>query len=76
MEARTTGRTARLVHSPSKRGLVRFILLRSVALYASIVSSPSLHHAACRHQIPKRHRGNQNAGSPRRLIDLVTQSPA
>jgi putative transposase len=27
-------------------------------------------------QIPKRHRGHRNAGSPRRLIDLVTQSPA
>jgi hypothetical protein len=30
----------------------------------------------CRHQIPKWHRGHQNAGSPRRLIDLVTQTPA
>jgi putative transposase len=29
-----------------------------------------------RGQIPKRHRGHQNASSPRRLIDLVTQSPA
>jgi hypothetical protein len=29
-----------------------------------------------RRQIPKRHRGHQNAGSPRRLINLVTQSPA
>ena len=29
-----------------------------------------------RHQIPKRNRGRQNAGSPRRLINLVTQSPA
>jgi hypothetical protein len=29
-----------------------------------------------RYQIPKRHRGHRNAGSPRRLIDLVTQSPA
>jgi hypothetical protein len=29
-----------------------------------------------RRQIAKRHRGHQNAGSPRRLIDLVTQSPA
>jgi hypothetical protein len=29
-----------------------------------------------RRQIPKRHRGHRNAGSPRRLIDLVTQSPA
>jgi hypothetical protein len=29
-----------------------------------------------RRQIPKRHRGHRNAGSPRRLIDIVTQSPA
>ena len=29
-----------------------------------------------RSQIPKRHRGHRNAGSPRRLIDLVTRSPA
>jgi hypothetical protein len=29
-----------------------------------------------RSQFPKRHRGHRNAGSPRRLIDLVTQSPA
>jgi hypothetical protein len=29
-----------------------------------------------RRQIPKRHRGHRNAGSSRRLIDLVTQSPA
>jgi hypothetical protein len=27
-----------------------------------------------RNQIPKRHRGHPNTGSPRRLIDLVTQS--
>jgi len=27
-------------------------------------------------QIPKWHRGYQNVGSPRRLINLVTQSPA
>src|SRR3981189_170653 len=27
-------------------------------------------------EIPKRHRGHQNAGSPRRLTDLVTHSPA
>ncbi len=29
-----------------------------------------------RRQIPKWNRGRQNAGSPRRLINLVTQSPA
>lgn len=29
-----------------------------------------------RRQIPKRHRGHRDAGSPRRLIDLVTQSSA
>jgi Transposase, Mutator family len=29
-----------------------------------------------RSQIPKRHRGHRDVGSPRRLIDLVTQSPA
>ena len=29
-----------------------------------------------RRQIPKRRRGHRNAGSPRRLIDLVTQFPA
>jgi hypothetical protein len=29
-----------------------------------------------RRQIPKRYRGHQNVRSPRRLIDLVTQSPA
>jgi hypothetical protein len=29
-----------------------------------------------RHEIPKWNRGHQNAGSPRRLINLVTQSPA
>ena len=28
------------------------------------------------HGPPKRHRGHQNVGSPRRLIDLVTQFPA
>ena len=28
-----------------------------------------------RSQIPKRNRGHRNASSPRRLIDLVTQSP-
>jgi hypothetical protein len=27
-----------------------------------------------RRQIPKRHRSHQNAGSPRRLIDLVTSA--
>ena len=29
-----------------------------------------------RYQIPKRHRGHRNAGPPRRLIGLVTKSPA
>jgi integrase len=43
---------------------------------ATIEGEKSVAQSRRRRQIPKRHRGHQNAGSPRRLIDLVTQSPA
>ena len=43
---------------------------------AAIEGRKSVAQSRPRRQIPKRHRGHQNAGSPRRLIDLVTQSPA
>ena len=43
---------------------------------ATIEGRKSVAENRPRHQIPKRHRGHQNVGSPRRLIDLVTQSPA
>ena len=43
---------------------------------ATIEGRKSVAQSRPRRQIPKRHRGHQNAGSPRRLIDLVTQSPA
>ena len=43
---------------------------------ATIEGRKSVAESRSRHQIPKRHRGHQNVGSPRRLIDLVTQSPA
>ncbi len=43
---------------------------------ATIEGRKSVAQSRPRRQIPKRHRGHHNAGSPRRLIDLVTQSPA
>jgi transposase-like protein len=43
---------------------------------ATIEGRKSVAQSRPRRQIPKRHRSHQNAGSPRRLIDLVTQSPA
>jgi hypothetical protein len=43
---------------------------------AEIMRRSSIAESRPRHQIPKRHRGHQNVGSPRRLIDHVTQSPA
>ena len=43
---------------------------------ATIEGRKSVAESRPRRQIPKRHRGHQNVGSPRRLIDLVTQSPA
>jgi hypothetical protein len=43
---------------------------------ATIEGQKSVAESRPRHQIPKRHRGHQNVGLPRRLIDLVTQSPA
>jgi hypothetical protein len=43
---------------------------------ATIEGRKSVAQCRPRRQIPKRHRGHHNAGSPRRLIDLVTQSPA
>jgi hypothetical protein len=43
---------------------------------ATIEERKSVAESRSRHQIPKRHRGHQNVGSPRRLIDLVTQSSA
>ena len=43
---------------------------------ATIEGQKSVAESRPRHQIPKRHRGHQDVGSPRRLIDLVTQSPA
>jgi hypothetical protein len=43
---------------------------------ATIKGRKSVAQSRPRRQIPKRHRGHQNVGSPRRLIDLVTQSPA
>ena len=43
---------------------------------ATIEGRKSVAQSRPRRQIPKRHRGHQNAGSPRRLIDLVTQLPA
>jgi hypothetical protein len=41
---------------------------------ATIEGRKSVAQSRPRRQIPKRHRGHQNAGSPRRLIDLVTQT--
>src|SRR5262249_6328826 len=41
---------------------------------ATIEGRKSVAESRPRHQIPKRHRGHQNVGSPRRLIDLITQS--
>src|SRR3954449_10229191 len=43
---------------------------------ATIEGRKSVAQSRPRRQIPKRHRGHQNAGSPRRLINLITQSPA
>ena len=43
---------------------------------ATIEGRKSVAQSRPRRQIPKWHRGHQNAGSPRRLIDLATQSPA
>jgi hypothetical protein len=43
---------------------------------AAIKGRKSVAESCPRSQIPKRHRGHRSAGSPRRLIDLVTQSPA
>src|SRR5947209_6879675 len=43
---------------------------------ATIEGRKSVAQSRPRRQIPKRHRGHHNAGSPRRLIDLVTQSSA
>ena len=41
---------------------------------ATIEGRKSVAQSRPRHQIPKRHRGHQNAGSPRRLTDIVTHS--
>ena len=43
---------------------------------ATIEGRKSVAQSRPRRQIPKWHWGHQNAGSPRRVIDLVTQSPA
>ena len=43
---------------------------------ATIEGRKSVAQSRPRRQIPKRHRGHQNAGSPRRLTNLITQSPA
>jgi hypothetical protein len=43
---------------------------------ATIEGRKSVAQSRPRGQIPKRHRGHQIAGSPRRLTDLVTHSPA
>ena len=41
---------------------------------ATIEGRKSVAQSRPRRQIPKRHRSHQNAGSPRRLIDLVTSA--
>jgi hypothetical protein len=43
---------------------------------AAIEGRKSVAESSPRSQIPKRNRGHRNASSPRRLINLVTQSPA
>jgi hypothetical protein len=43
---------------------------------AKIEGRKSVAESRPRRQIPKWHRGYQNVGSPRRLIDPITQSPA
>jgi hypothetical protein len=55
---------------------IRFLNLRRRKNVATIEGRKSVAESRPRHQIPKRHRSHQNVGSPRRLIDLVTQSPA
>jgi len=49
---------------------------REGKILASIEGRKPVAESHPRRQIPKRHRGRRNAGSPRRLIDLVTQKIA
>jgi hypothetical protein len=54
---------------PSDAQLQKILGNDGVKIYEWLLKRP-------RRQNPKRYRGYQNVGSPRRLIDLITQSPA